>query len=161
MLIEWMPLSDCVINSLWWLCRVLGILIDRRGMNQFWRSVNSNCVGLRLSLGRERCMSTAAAKSGIGTMKNGKNTKASSELCKFLGVPHQSRSETALLLSKFIKLNNSRVGWFFLPSIFTILRFLPSLSSSTRMGKGWLGSITKSIAMLSKVESAFLCKETA
>lgn len=108
-----MPLSDCVINSLWWLCRVLGILIDRRAMNQLWRSVNSNCVVLRLSLGRERCMSTAAAKSGIGTMKNGKNTKASSELCKFLGVPHQSRSETALLLSKFIKLNNSRVGWVF------------------------------------------------
>lgn len=58
------------------------------------------------------------ALTGLGNRKVGKNSKASSELCKFLGVPDQSRSETALLISKFIKLYNARVHILSLPFYF-------------------------------------------
>ncbi|KAK7252593.1 hypothetical protein RIF29_36650 [Crotalaria pallida] len=37
-----------------------------------------------------------------------KNRKAESELCKFIGIPQQSRSEISLIISKFIKLYNSK-----------------------------------------------------
>ncbi|KAI9097504.1 hypothetical protein K1719_025679 [Acacia pycnantha] len=68
-------------------------------------------------------MSTASKSlTGLGSIKNGKNTKASSDLCKFLGIPDQSRSEIVLLISKFIKLNNSWVPILTLYSFFFFLR---------------------------------------
>ncbi|KAK4268791.1 hypothetical protein QN277_022030 [Acacia crassicarpa] len=77
-------------------------------MNHMRICVSLGSVAAALRSG-QRSMSTASKSlTGLGSIKNGKNTKASSELCKFLGIPDQSRSEIALLISKFIKLNNSR-----------------------------------------------------
>ncbi|MED6182396.1 hypothetical protein PIB30_028140 [Stylosanthes scabra] len=53
-------------------------------------------------------MSTVSKAKEIIEGKKGKNRKATSELCNFLGIPHQSRSEMALTLSKFMKLYNAR-----------------------------------------------------
>ncbi|XP_054782388.1 uncharacterized protein LOC129289618 [Prosopis cineraria] len=77
-------------------------------MNRMRICVSLGSVAAALRSG-QRSMSTASKSlTGLGSVKNGKNAKASSELCKFLEIPDQSRSETALLISKFIKLNNSR-----------------------------------------------------
>jgi len=55
-------------------------------------------------------MSTVAkAVAEITGTGNTKIRKSSSELCTFLGIPRHSRSEVALILSKFIKLYNFRV----------------------------------------------------
>ncbi|XP_057762442.1 uncharacterized protein LOC130982450 [Arachis stenosperma] len=55
-----------------------------------------------------RSMSTVSKAKEIIEGKKGKNRKATSELCNYLGIPHQSRSEMALTLSKFMKLYNAR-----------------------------------------------------
>ncbi|CAL0331641.1 unnamed protein product [Lupinus luteus] len=54
-----------------------------------------------------RSMSTVS-KAVVEIVGGGKskNRKASSELCKFIGIPQQSRSEIALIISKFLKLYN-------------------------------------------------------
>jgi len=54
----------------------------------------------------------AKAVAEITGTGNTKIRKSSSELCTFLGIPRHSRSEIALILSKFIKLYNFRVHLF-------------------------------------------------
>lgn len=81
-------------------------------MNRMGIRVSASSVSVAVACGLgHRTLSTASkALTGLGgNRKVGKNAKASSELCKFLGVPDQSRSDNVLLISKFIKLYNSRV----------------------------------------------------
>ena len=79
-------------------------------------------MGFRASASAVAAAAAAAARGGAGgrnmsTVSKvvaeiggmGKSRKSSSELCKFLGIPHQSRSEIALIISKFIKLYNFKV----------------------------------------------------
>ncbi|KAI9120460.1 hypothetical protein K1719_007493 [Acacia pycnantha] len=83
---------------------------------------SSGCLGsvaAALRSGQRSIATTSKSLTGLGSIRNGKNTKASSELCKFLGIPDQSRSEIALLISKFIKLNNSWVPILTLYSFFS------------------------------------------
>ncbi|XP_061341764.1 uncharacterized protein LOC133288082 [Gastrolobium bilobum] len=67
---------------------------------------------IKIGLGGSGCawrrsMSTVSnAVAEIMGVGKTKTRKSSSELCNFLGIPHQSRSETALIISKFIKLYN-------------------------------------------------------
>ncbi|XP_047182981.1 uncharacterized protein LOC124849147 isoform X1 [Vigna umbellata] len=60
------------------------------------------------SLGRRSMSTVAKAVAEITGTGNTKIRKSSSELCNFLGIPRHSRSEIALILSKFIKLYNFR-----------------------------------------------------
>ncbi|XP_027362133.1 uncharacterized protein LOC113869836 [Abrus precatorius] len=56
--------------------------------------------------GRRSMSTVSKAVAEIVGSGNRKIRKSSSELCNFLGIPHHSRSEMALILSKFIKLYN-------------------------------------------------------
>nr|ACU14195.1 unknown [Glycine max] len=58
------------------------------------------------SFGRRSMSTVAKAVEEITGTGNTKIRKSSSELCTFLGIPRQSRSEIALILSKFTKLYN-------------------------------------------------------
>ncbi|KAK7307401.1 hypothetical protein VNO77_40428 [Canavalia gladiata] len=59
-----------------------------------------------LPLGRRSMSTVSKAVAEITGIGNTKIRKSSSELCNFLGVPRRSRSEVALILSRFIKLYN-------------------------------------------------------
>ncbi|KAK7309444.1 hypothetical protein RJT34_06181 [Clitoria ternatea] len=58
--------------------------------------------------GRRSMSTVSKAVAEIMGVGNTKTRKSSSELCNFLGIPRQSRSEIASILSKFIKLYNLR-----------------------------------------------------
>ncbi|KAF7844274.1 SWIB/MDM2 domain protein [Senna tora] len=77
-------------------------------MNQIRVRLCTSTVTTAWGLGKRTLSTTSKALPGLGNRRVGKNSKASSELCKFMGIPDQSRSETSLLISKFIKLYNFR-----------------------------------------------------
>lgn len=90
-----------------------------------------------------RSMSTVS-KAVVELVGGGKSKhrKASSELCKFIGIPQQSRSETALIISKFIKLYNSKVPIIPFPLFFMQLCFLFSSCRSNTLTVWWMFPLT-------------------
>ncbi|GAU39528.1 hypothetical protein TSUD_222980 [Trifolium subterraneum] len=58
--------------------------------------------------GRRSMSTISKAVAEIVGVGKTKTRKATSELCTFMGIPHQSRSEIAVILSKFMKLYNPR-----------------------------------------------------
>ncbi|KAJ1375405.1 SWIB/MDM2 domain [Sesbania bispinosa] len=67
-----------------------------------------NHIKMGLGAGRRSMSTVSKAVAEIAGVGKTKTRKAESELCNFLGIPRHSRSEIALIISKFIKIYNIR-----------------------------------------------------
>ena len=86
--------------------------------------VSAATVASAWGLGRRTLTTGSKALGRIDRLKGGKSRTSSSELCKYLGIPDQTRSDKALIISKFLKLYNLRVRLQLSLSLSTALIFL-------------------------------------